>query len=349
MGLACLFRAELLIALPLLIAMPPRGMRAALGVALPWAAAVVPVLALNLAAGAGPVVSSNGAENLWLGSDRRLMTTPPGVEFEQLVQVSSSTGQRDFLDRAGESILQSPGRWLLLGLEKTAAAASLPGPGRNLEVGYLVGRLGLRPLLLPMLLLVSLGVLRLLRPRGQRADLPLRRALAAAGLLTAFLFLPAARYRLAVMPALWLSAAAAPRREELPWWGAACAGMLALSLAAPATVRPGLTQIQRAERMVDEGRPRQALASLDAAAGRGFEGADLHNLAGIALSMAGEGEAGLQSFRTAAAMAPASPTVWKNAAVCLAGLERWRDAGLAAERAVELNPKLSDQLAPLLR
>lgn len=349
MGLACLFRAELLLALPLLFLLPPRRFSARLRIAVPWVLPVAPVLLANLLFGAGPVVSANGAENLWLGSRSELMMTPPGVEFEELVQVSSEGGQRDFLGRAADSVLASPGRWLLLGVRKTATVAALPGPGRNLEVGYLIERLRMRPLLLPMLLVLSLGVLRLLRPPESGDDLALRRALGVGALLTAFLFLPAARYRLAVMPAVWLPAASPPGRRELPGWGAVCLGVAALSLLSPATVRPGLTQIQRAERMVDEGRPEEALVSLEAAEGRGYAGADIHNLAGVSLAMAGDPEAGLRSFRDAAGLAPRSPTVWKNTAVCLAGLRRWRQASLAAKRAVELNPNLAEGLAPLLR
>ncbi len=350
MGLACLFRAELALALPLMALMPPWGLSDWLRTAVPWAAVLAPVMLLNLVSGGGPVISTNGPENLWLGSRRSTMETPPGVEFEQLVRVGGRQ-QEAFLERALESISSSPGSWLMLGLRKTAMSLSIPGPGRNLEVGYLMGGMGLRPLLLPMLLLFALGVWRLLLPeRATGPDLSLRRAMVAGMLLSAFVLLPAARYRLAVMPALWMAAAgAAPRRREVAGWAAVSAALVVLFLLMPNPVRPGLTQVQQAERLIDRGRPGMALESLRRARSRGYRGADLHNLAGIALSMGGRGVSALESFGAALDTAPLSPTVWRNAAVCLADLGRWEEASGAARRAVELNSGLEDELAPLLR
>jgi len=349
MGVACLFRAELLLALPLVALLPPLKPGGRMRLVLPWAAAVVPVMALNLAAGAGPVISVNGPENLWLGSEERTLRTPPGVEFEQLVAVEGRQ-QQTFLERAADGISARPLDWLLLGLRKSAASLSIPGPGRNLELGYLVGRLRLAPLLAPMLLLVSLGLWRILRggPAGGE-ELRMQRALAGAILLSAFLFLPAARYRLAAMPALWMAAAAsAPRRDELAGWGCAAVAVLAVSLLVSSPVRKGLTQIQQAEHRIGRGRPRMALESLAGARERGYRGADLHNLAGIALSMSGDGETGLSSFEEGLRLAPRSPTLWKNAAVCLAGMGRREEASAAAARAVRLNRALREELAPLL-
>jgi tetratricopeptide (TPR) repeat protein len=349
MGLACLFRAELVLALPLMALLPPRGVRQWLGVALPWAAVLLPVMLLNMGAGAGPVISTNGPENLWLGARRSTLETPPGLEFEQLVAVEGRQ-QEGFLRRASRAVAARPPQWLLLGLEKAALSLTVPGPGRNLEVGYLTGRLHLRPLLLPMLLLLSLGAWRLIRA-GRSGDgaLALQRALAAGALLAAFLFLPAARYRLAALPALWMAASRAPPDGRvLPGWAAVAAVLAVLSLTLPDPVRPGLTQIQLAERRLDESLPGPALRALDGARERGYRGADLHNLAGIGLSMTGRQEEALERFREALRLAPRSPTAWKNTAVCLAGMGRWEEASRAAARAVRLNDELEEELAPLL-
>jgi Flp pilus assembly protein TadD len=64
--------------------------------------------------------------------------------------------------------------------------------------------------------------------------------------------------------------------------------------------------------------------------------------------MSGDGEAGLSSFEEGLRLAPRSPTLWKNAAVCLAGMGRREEASAAAARAVRLNRGLREELAPLL-
>jgi tetratricopeptide (TPR) repeat protein len=208
----------------------------------------------------------------------------------------------------------------------------------------------LRPFLLLSLGLLSLGLLRVVRPvDGNAPELALQQALVAGVLLTAFLFLPAARYRLAAMPAVWTAALSAPGRKELLPWGAVAALVVALSLLTTSPVPPGLTQIQQAERRIDTDRPREALEALQEARRRGYSGADMHNLAGIASSMAGDDEGALRQFSEAARLAPRSPTVWRNRAVCLAGMQRWEEAAGAARRALSLNPELRPQLEPLLR
>ena len=348
MGLACLFRAELLLGLPLLLLASRRGRPIA--ASLSWAAIVLPVMLLNLGAGAGPVIAGNGSLNLWLGTEVELMETPPGVEFEELMAMDGDDPQLHFMGRWVRAVYSDPLGWVALGIRKLAMTLSVPGPGRNLELRYLIGRAGLAPLLAPMLALFSLGLVRVFRPSASAAGMATGwRSLALVIFIVPILFLPAARYRLALMPVLWAAAATSvPGRGELTAWCGVGAALVALSLLSPTGVRPGLTEVQRAERMVDLKESGKALEALRIAEARGYEGADRDNLAGIALCLSGNAAGGLERFRRAAEVAPHSPTVWKNTAVCLAGMGRRRQAVLAATRAVELNGDLVDDLAPLL-
>jgi Flp pilus assembly protein TadD len=73
----------------------------------------------------------------------------------------------------------------------------------------------------------------------------------------------------------------------------------------------------------------------------------MNNLGGIALAMLGRGDEAMREFGLARTGAPGSPTVWKNTAVLLWGLGRREEAMEAAGRAVRLDPRLADLLAPL--
>ncbi len=356
-GCAALFRGELLL-LPvvhfLVTAALRRGLRHWTVYASGTALAIAPVILVNAASGSGPVIAENGAENLWLGTDWELLSTPPGVEFEQLVSVApeaAGTVEAAFMRRALSSISAEPLPWLAMGLRKVAAWLALPGPGRNLEVSRLLSTTGLAWLLPLMLPALALGLPRALRGRGGGTDWrPLALSMVLTGAAAAFLLFPAARYALAVSPALWFLAASRPpsRRELLPAGAVAALVTVASLMPYPGAVRPGLTEVLEAERMISEGRYHDALDLLSEAGERGFDGADLHNLAGTAYALTGRVATGLSEFEEALRHAPGSPSLWKNYAVCLWNAGRPGDASEAAMTAVELDPALKPELGPLL-
>jgi hypothetical protein len=357
LGTASLFRAELLFAVPVLLLLSvgkPGRIREWATAAAGCLTAAGPVLLLNLLAGGGPVMAANGTENLWLGTSWELVTTPPGIEFEQLVSVAADDPglQEEFAFRAMHAISADPGRWAAMSLHKALAFLTIPGPGRNLETGWVLGVTGLSLMLPLSFAAFALGGSRCFRSAGRMSGMErLAVSMLAAGLISAVIFFPSARFRTPVIPALWfLAASSVPCRRDL---------VLALPLAAvllglaifyryPGMERRGLTHLLSAENRILSGMPDEALESLDLARERGFTGADLENLRGIALSMIGSPEEGLACFRSAVAAAPASPTAWKNLAVSLWNLEMPGEASEAAMRAVSLNPLLRDALRPIL-
>jgi len=312
------------------------------------------VLLVNLSAGGGPVIAANGPENLWLGTSWDLVTTPPGIEFEELMAVGGGDPglQTEFASRAWDSIGRDPGGWALMGLHKALAFLTLPGPGRNEEAGWILRRTGLALLLPLSFAAVALGGGRCLRPVcGNGASERLAVAIVGAGLLSAVIFFPTDRFRLPALAALWfLAAESPPARRDLITAVPLAAVVLALSLfyRYPGMERSGLTSLLAAEQRISDGMPAEALGYLEDAEERGFEGADLDNLRGIALSMSGSPLHGLACFRSAVAAAPGAPTVWKNLAASLWNLGMDAEARDAALRAVSLNPLLIGTLGPIL-
>lgn len=314
--------------------------------------AVLPVIILNISAGAGPVIAVNGAENLWLGTDWELLSTPPGTEFEELMAIGEREGRGDsaFLQRAFNEIRSSPLKWFGMGIQKTLAFFTLPGPGRNLETGWLLKKT-LLILMLPLsLMAMSIGSVRCFdRNRIFWHDLAV--SIICAGVMSAFVFFPSARFRLTVIPAFWfLSASAVPERKLFRYSGFAAIVIILVSLFVtyPGMVRSGLTSTLAAEHMIDSGSPAGALEELDYASKRGYYGADLHNLRGISYSLLGYSAEGLMEFERAIEIAPESPTLWKNYAVSLWTNGKYNESVEASRRAVNLNPLLRDQLEPIL-
>lgn len=353
LGLACLFRSEVALLVPLLpIWGLLAGHRASELLRTPAVALVVllPVMALNMSSGAGPVLSTNAAENLWLGTSTDLVEVPPGLEFEELVAVRSGEGQQAFfLRRALSAVREKPLHWLGLGLTKALRSLTLPGPGRNLEVAYLLRGWWSWALLIPLAVLLSLGYARI-RPAGEAWRILSYSCLLAVPLI-GFIFFPAARYRLAFLPGAWMLAAAEfPRPREVPVAGAILLFILALSLAVkwPPATRNGTTQILRAEAQLEAGNPAAALETLrEASRERRYRGADLANLSGIALMRMGRSEEGVAMFKRAIRQAPSSPTAWKNLAVALLRSGDRQAAAEAASEAVRIDPRLGEELAPL--
>ncbi len=340
-GLSCLFRAEILLVGAAALVMP-RPVKPPVRSAAGALAAILPVLLWNTFTGAGPVLGANGAENLWLGSRIDLLTTPPGVEFEQLVAIRDETP--GFLERAWLEIGAAPGDWVSFALRKASASMALPGPGRNLETGRLMASTGLA-LLLPAtaaaLLAGMAGAFGRRVPRLSRAALP---ALLAASAL----FFPAARHRTALLPLLYIaSMAPLPRRESFRLILPAVAVGLS-SLFPMRTTRPGLNDIVAASAALDAGDAAGARRALSEAAARGYSGADLHNLTGIATAVSGRPLDALAEFEAALETAPGSPTLWRNYAVALAGCGSWSEARRAAVRAVQLDPGLTGELEQLI-
>ncbi len=316
------------------------------------AIAVLPVIILNISAGAGPVIAVNGAENLWLGTDWELLSTPPGTEFEELVALGDreSRGDSEFLQRAFDVVQSSPLKWFGMGMRKILAFFTLPGPGRNLETGWLLKKTFLILTLPLSLMAMSLGSVRCLdKNRTFWHDLAV--SIICAGIISAFVFFPSARFRLTAIPAFWfLSTSALPDRKILRYAGIAAAGIILISITVtyPGMVRSGLTSALAAEYMIESGNPAGALEELDYAEERGFYGADFHNLTGVSYSLLGYPVEGLKEFEKAIDIAPESPTLWKNYAVSLWTNGKYNESVNAAERAVNLNPLLRDQLEPIL-
>lgn len=329
-GLAALFRGEMLLLIPLfLLIRGGRGRVMALFALIP----VLPLAAANLASGGPPSVASNGGVNLWIGSDWKLLGTPPGVEFEQYMNLSSGGS---FIGRALTSVGSDPAGWAFRGLVKASAFFTLPGPGRNMDPGSALK--GVFPLL-------AVTGLFLAGAAGFRRDVP--SAFMAAGLISAFIFFPSVRYRAVFLPAFALAAAALPRKRLLP--GAAAVAALSLFLPYPGHVRPGLNTLLSAENRLREGDHRGCIVLLEQARREGYRGADIHNIRASAMAEAGMefGEV-LPEFGLALNEAPESPTVWRNMAAFLWNYGRTGPAREAAARAVRLNPSLRGELLRIL-
>ena len=353
-GIAALFRAELLLVPVFLFLLTFRKyLHEWLRFALAAAAAVVPVMVLNLAWGAGPVISTNGAENLWIGSDWELLTTPPGVEFEELVSLGTSTSGPDltFLERAWTNISSDPAEWLDMGLSKLGAFFTLPGPGRNLENGWILSQTGLKYLLLLPLAAMSLALAGLFR-RGKEFWQLAAVSIILTGAVSAFVFFPSARFRTAVLPGFWFLAAWAFQERKylaLSLVPAAIIVLMSLTLTYHGMERSGLTSTLASQHFLDEGDLRSSALYLEEAEDRGYWGADLHNIRGALISLAGNPARGLEEFRRALEIAPDSPTLWKNLSVSLWSNGLYSESVHAARRAVNLNPALREQLEPILR
>lgn len=331
-GCAALFRGELLLLLPVSLAFIGPGrrwLRAAFGIL----AAVVPLMTVNLISGGPFAPAENGPLNLWLGTSAKLLSVPPGIEYEELV------GAGDFAGRALDTVLASPLEWVGFGASKVAAFLSVPGPGRNLESPVLIGETVLVFMLPVTAILLSLAL------TGFRRDWP--SALTFSGLLAAFLFFPSIRHRAVYLPAMVIMAAGYRKKLVLPAAGLVLG--LTLFFKYPAEVRPGLTQVQHAQDLLQDGEYTEALHFLAAAEGKGYAGADLHSIRGACIaSSGGDFSDAIAEFSRALEIAPDSPTAWKNMAAVLWNYGYNEDAAYAARKAVSLNPELREELTPVL-
>lgn len=352
-GIAILFRAELVLVPFILLAFSFRShLRKWLIFTGFTAIAVFPVIIFNLFAGAGPVIASNGGENLWIGTELELITTPPGTEFEELVSTGNSRSGSDtvFMERAFTSIRRSPLEWISLGGRKLLGFFTLPGPGRNFETGWLLQKTWLI-ILLPLTLLgMSTGIAAMFR-RDRSFWHCAAAAIICSGMASAFIFFPSARFRSVILPAFWfLSASLLPqwkfiRRAIIP---AVTIVIISLLITYHGMERSGLTSILAAEYLLDSGRLNESAEYLIDAEERGYFGADLFNLRGALFSLSGNPAEGLMEFEKALGIAPESPTLWKNYSVSLWANARYEDSIEAARRAVDLNPLLREQLRPIL-
>jgi hypothetical protein len=352
-GAAALFRAELALVPLILLAVSFRHhLKRWLVFTSMFACSAVPVILVNAISGAGPVISANGGENLLIGSGWDMIATPPGVEFEELVSTGNGAGTgdailfREALKRIGED----PAGWTGRGAVKALAFFSLPGPGRNMETGWLLGRTRLVFLLPLTLLAMSMGLTAALTGRKEFWQL-LAVSVIAAGLISSFIFFPSARFRTAVIPAFWFLAAGAARlpgvlrRSLIP---AAAIILVSVILRYPGMERRGLTSLLVAEHHLGRGDLNSCLEHLESAEARGYRGADVHNVRGACLSLSGFMEEGLGEFGEALVIAPRSPTLWKNYAVSLWSNRMYRESLDAARRAIYLNPLLRAELSPIL-
>ena len=352
-GISILFRAELALIPIFLLALSFRKYFRQWLVFTGYAViAVLPVIILNLYAGAGPVIASNGGENLWLGTDWNLVTTPPGTEFEELVSTgnSQSGGNSVFLDRALNSIRREPLEWLKKGVSKTLAYFTLPGPGRNLETGWVLLRTWLVVLLPLTLLAISVGTSVILTRRKSFLQL-LAFSIVFTGIASSFIFFPSARFRVAFLPAFWfLAASITPDRKYLRFALAPAAGIIIISMLVtyPGMERSGLTSILAAEHLLNSGDYTRSAVYLNDAEERGYFGSDFHNIRGVLVSLSGNPQRGLEEFEKALEISPDSPTLWKNYAVSLWSNIRYSESVAAAMKAVSLNPLLRDELSPIL-
>lgn len=329
LGAAALFRGELLLLIPLLPILGRKGRTMALFAL----AAVAPVIAVNMASGGPPSVASTGGVNLWIGSEWSLLSTPPGVEFEQLMEVGPG---QSFTGRAASVIVDDPAGWAFRGVIKALAFFTLPGPGRNIDSGEA---------LKPLIALLGVTALFLAGAAGMRRDLA--SVLMISGILSAFLFFPSVRYRVVFLPAFALSAASLPWKRLIPALPAVL--LLSLFLPYPGHVRPGLNALLTAQNALRENNAPMCLALLDEAVHHGFEGADIHNIRASAMAIEGrEFREVLMEFGLALEAAPRSPTVWRNMAAFLWNYGRTGHAQEAAQTAVRLNPELEAELSGIL-
>jgi len=331
-GIAALFRGELLLLLPLSVPFI-RPVRKWTLFACGLISAVIPVMTVNALSGGPFATAENGPINLWLGTSWELLATPPGLEYEELA------GESDYTGKAMGGIASSPLRWMAMGAVKTAAFLSVPGPGRNIETPVLLGS---TPLV--WLLPVTAAVLALALA-GWKRDLP--SAFLTAGMVSAFIFFPSVRHRAVYIPAAFFMARSLRWKAAIP--AAAAIISISLFLRYPAGVRPGLTELQHGENLLVRGDYAGAMEYLELAEARGYEGADLHSIRGACIaSSGGDFQAAAREFSRALEMAPESPTAWKNMAALLWNYGMAEEARYAAEKAVSLNPALRSELAPLI-
>jgi len=238
-----------------------------------------------------------------------------------------------------------------MGFRKIGAFFSLPGPGRNMETGWLLRISGLLFLLPVSLLALGMGLARSFKPPENSFRGIIASSVVFAGITAAFIFFPSARSRTAFLPGFFFLTAFCPvRLKELKFIIPSLLLILCLSLfhRYPGEVRPGLTYVLSAEQSLNTGMYDDCFNRLELAEERGFSGADLHNIRGAALSEIKYLYPGLLEFELALEIAVNSPTLWRNYAVSLWNLGQYLKAHEAAARAVELNPLLAEQLAPIL-
>ncbi len=352
-GIAALLRSELLLVpLFLLLISTAEHRKNALRYSISAFSAVIPVIALNLASGAGPVMSSNGFENLWIGSTWNLVRTPPGTEFEQLVSTGGSMeqGERVFFGRAMAVIRSDPAGWIGRGAMKSMAFFRLPGPGRNIETGWIMARTRIMYLLPLTFIAMVLGMAGVRRKECRFWEL-LALSVVLSGVTSAFIFFPSARSRVAFLPAFWFLAAGSlsngfRKWRLLPWSVLVIVSSVILKY--PGMERPGLSYLLAADRSISCGDPESSMEYLDLAEQRGYHGSDLNNIRGACLALSGDPEAALGEFETALSISPMSPTLWRNYAVCLWSSCKYDESVDAAIRAVYLNPSLEEELRPIL-
>ncbi len=347
LGAAALFRPET--ALVLFLA-PASGLgrRSLLVMAAGLLLPLAPAIAVDAAAGAGPLPAGNAAENLWLGSSPSLLSVPPGVEFEQLVSTGAGDGG-DFLSRWRDALSQDPPGALSFYLRKLVATLSFPGPGRNLEAGAFYRETGLSALcpLTAAILAMALPLSLLRRATGTAR---LASAALAAMMISGMLFIPSERHRVVFLPFMcFLAAERAPGRRAVFAAAGAAFALAIFSLVPFDPVRPGLDSVLRAGAELDAGLPGEAASSLDEAEAAGFRGADIANLRGVAAGLSNRPQRAVAEFEMALSQAPGSPSIWRNYAVALYGAGRRGEAGTAARRAVALRHDLTDELEFLLR
>ncbi len=331
-GCAALFRGEVLLFLPVSVPFL-RPFRKYLIIAGGILAAVVPVSALNLASGGGFAPGGNGALNMWVGSSWELLETPPGQEFEQLM------GDTSFTDNAVSAVTGDFTGWAVRGFQKIGAFFQIPGPGRNIEVPRLILGTLLKFLLPVTLVFLALGT------SGFRKNTAT--AMIVTGIAAAFLFFPSVRYRAIFFPAFAVSVPCFRKKTALTL----ALFIIAVSLFYnyPGSVRPGLTEVQVAEKQLGNGSCEMALENLRKAEEAGYTGADIHSVRGACIaSSGGQFHDAVAEFALALEIAPESPTAWKNMAAILWNFGYMEGAIEAAEKAVSLNPALRDELKPIL-
>jgi Flp pilus assembly protein TadD len=138
-------------------------------------------------------------------------------------------------------------------------------------------------------------------------------------------------------------------RRNTAWVSALIVVAVSLFYNYPADVRPGLTEVQVAEKQLENGNYEQAFENLRKAEEAGYTGADIHSVMGACIaSSGGQFHDAATEFALALEIAPESPTAWKNMAAVLWNYGHRKDALEAAEKAVSLNPALRDELSPIL-
>ena len=332
-GTAALFRGELLLFIPvsaLFIRPFKKYLTTIAFILIP----ILPVFIINLISGGDFTLAQNGSMNIWLGSNWTLLETPPGLEFEQLMKETS------FTTLAQQEITKDIPNWLQRGVVKTAAFLTIPGPGRNIEATRLINQTILKLFLPITLIFLALG-LSAIRKNTQSA-------LIVTALISAFIFFPSIRHRAVFIPTLALLATSYRKKTTIVLTLAII--LLTLTTDYPARVRPGLTEVQLAQNELQNNNFSEALQLLKEAELQGYTGADLHSIRGATIaSSGGDFHLAAREFATTLELVPNSPSAWKNMAVLLYNYGHYEDARHAAQRAVNLNQNLRQELTPLLQ